>query len=78
MKTLWNKLDKLNISVVHKSKLFIFLCTVIGAVIGSLCWELIRVFALDGIDWMLVFICYPGFFLFIISVSYLYRHEFDN
>lgn len=78
MKTLWTKMDRLKVSALAKSKLFIAVCTVLGSVAGVLCWTIIRNFALDGIDWMLVFICYPGFILFIIAVGYIYNHEFEE
>ena len=78
MKTLWTKLDCLKVSALVKSKLFVAVCTAAGSAIGVLCWTAIRNFALDGIDWMLVFICYPGFILFIIAVGYIYNHEFES
>ena len=78
MKTLWTKLDCLKVSALAKSKLFVAVCTAAGAVGGILCWTAIKNFALDGIDWMLVFISYPGFILFIIAVGYIYNHEFES
>lgn len=78
MKTMWNIVDKMNITAYHKSRVYIVLNTILGLILGAVIWLLIHSFALNGIDWMLVFTCYPGFAMLVISIYYLYNHDFES
>lgn len=57
-------------------KLFLFLNTIAWAIIGFVLWCVVRLFALDCIEWAICFVGYPAFFIGIVGgVLYLWNRN---
>lgn len=59
MKKLWDVTKQVN--------LFLVLNTIVWAVIGFAVWCIVRLAALDSIQWVICFMCYPAFFIGIVG-----------
>lgn len=59
MKKLWDVTKQVN--------LFLVLNTIVWAVIGFAVWCIVRLVALDSIQWAICFMCYPAFFIGIVG-----------
>ena len=62
MKFLWKLLEKKDYPETKKEILFLWLNGLLFSVIGFCCWALVGRFALEGIDWLICFVGYAGFF----------------
>lgn len=63
MSRLWKWVDRRKLSRENKTRLFLFLNSLIYSGEGFLAWLLISKFALGTWDWALCFVGYPGFFV---------------
>ena len=62
MERLWDALGNRSLSVRKRSILFLILNTLKFAMIGLLFWIAVSSYQKLGIDWLICFMGYPGFF----------------
>ena len=74
METLWKNVNVSWRSDRANRNLFLFLNTVIFALLGLLIWFFVQFFALRSIVWAFGFMGYPGFFVgFIGGILFLWK-----
>lgn len=78
MKYLWNNIQARDWDVSMKNSVFVASACVISAVIGFVLWCVIRLWALDSIDWLMCFILYPILIAILWTFIYTDRHSFHN
>ncbi len=73
MKRLWDALEDHGLSAKKRSILFLILNTLKFALIGLLVWAAASRYWKMGIDWLICFMGYPGFF-----AGYLRGYSFSG
>lgn len=79
MRTLWELVNKLDVSVIGKNHVFIFCLAIVSGLIGAIVWFLLGKIFLPDISWFICFVGYPCVFIgYFGGVIYLYNHEFKS
>lgn len=76
MKTIWNYLNKRNLSTRKKTRIFLLCTTLFFSLTGLLVWFFLHFFVLATLSWAVCFMGYPGLFLGLWGgILFLYRQE---
>lgn len=63
MSKLWSWIDGYKLTAEKKTRLFLFINSLIYSIIGFFVWLVVSSFALNKWYWALCFAGYPGFFI---------------
>ncbi len=77
MRTIWNKLNNMNMRIHTKNTLFLTLMVTLCGMAGGLIWMILGRHFCMGLLWFLCYIGYPAVFIGLIGGTlFLYKHEF--
>ncbi len=78
MKSLWKRINKLNMKKSTKQKLFLTLWSLVCTAVGALAWVTVGRLFLPGIEWLLCFMGYPAMLVGLLGgIIYVGNHDCD-
>jgi len=78
MKSLWDQIDRFDLSVKAKLRIAFLFQGIIYAIGGFLAWSLISHWAFASTDWLICFVGYPVIASFFITAVYSCLHKFSE
>jgi len=77
MKLIWEYINNKDYTPDKKYKAALLLTAAIFALIGLIVWLIVRIWALQGIEWLFCFTGYPAFMAIPTVFIYSGRHRFS-
>ena len=78
MNYIWRNLENKNWKAATKYRVLLWILGTIFGVTGLILWFLVRIWALNSLDWMFCFIGYPVIISWFSVVFYSFNHDFHD